>query len=59
MPSRPCHCGSGEESEELLDARGIYVSRICSKCEEAVKRRYRPDIFTDSSYWADEPIEEE
>lgn len=59
MVARPCNCGSGKESYELLDARGIYVSRVCADCENVVKSHYRPEIFRDSSYWADEPIEED
>jgi len=56
---RTCHCGSGLESYELLDARGIYCGRVCETCESGVRSRYRPDIFEDSGYWADEPIDEE
>ena len=54
-----CHCGSGLPSRELLDARGIYCSRVCDECEQRVRQQFRPDIFTDSNYWADEPIEED
>jgi len=54
-----CPCGSGMEYEELYDARGIYCGRYCPKCEGAVRARYRADIFTDSNYWHDEPIEED
>lgn len=56
---RSCKCGSGRHSYELLDARGIYCARVCEKCEDEVKSRYRPDIFEDMNYWADEPIEED
>lgn len=54
---RECPCGSGKDSWELLDARGIYVSRVCEDCEEEKKSHYRPEIFEDSSYEIDEPIE--
>ena len=54
-----CNCGSGLESWELLDARGIYCARVCMKCKDKVKSSFRPDIFTDSTYWHDEPIEED
>lgn len=54
-----CDCGSGENSYDLFDARGIYCCKVCSKCEAEKKGRYRPEIFTDSDYWADEPIDEE
>lgn len=52
-----CRCGSGEPREELLDARGIFVSYVCSHCGPDVKRSYRPEIFTNSNYEADEAIE--
>lgn len=54
-----CPCGSGQPSEELYDARGIYCARVCSKCEKRKRAGFRPDIFTDSSYWTVEPIEED
>jgi len=54
---RPCRCGSGEPSRELLDARGIYCGRVCDRCEAEKRREFRPEIFTDSEYEADEPIE--
>ena len=57
--SKPCNCGSGELRYELSDARGIFVTFVCEKCEAKIKEGYRPDIFTDSNYWADEPVEED
>jgi hypothetical protein len=57
MAQRPCTCGSGLDSYELIDARGIYCARICDKCETAKTQQYRPEIFTDPSYETDEPIE--
>jgi hypothetical protein len=56
---RPCICGSGLPSQRLYDAKGIYVSRVCAKCEAEVRSHYRPEIFTDPAYKVDEPIEEE
>lgn len=56
---RPCTCGSGLASEEVLDARGIYVCRVCDKCREVKLRGYRPEVLTDPNYLADEPIEED
>lgn len=56
---RPCSCGSGLESEEVLDARGIYIARVCDKCREAKLKGYRPEVLTDPNYEADEPIEED
>ena len=54
-----CNCGSEEEAEEVYDARGIYVARVCDKCRKEKLSHYRPDIFTDSDYWTDEPIDPE
>jgi hypothetical protein len=56
---RLCGCGSGEFSYDLNDARGIYCCQVCSKCEDEKMSHYRPEIFTNSSYWADEAIEGE
>ena len=55
----PCICGSGLESQQLFDARGIYVSWVCRKCEQKVRSKFRPEIFTNSHYEVDEPIEDE
>jgi hypothetical protein len=54
-----CLCGSGQERRELVDARGIFCCYICDKCEKEKRAEFRPDIFTDSNYWTDEPIEED
>lgn len=54
-----CACGSGYTRYELLDARGISCGYVCSECEEKIKAKYRPEIFTDSMYEANEPIEPE
>ena len=56
---RECNCGSGKPSWELLDSRGIYCGRVCEDCEAAARASFRPEIFEDSSYWHDEPVEEE
>ena len=55
--ARPCACGSGLARRELADARGIFCAFVCDKCEKEKRAGFRPDIFTDSSYWHDEPIE--
>ena len=59
MPLTECPCGSGEYPEALYDARGIFCCYVCDKCEKEKKSRYRPEIFEDGNYWADEPIDEE
>lgn len=55
--TRPCPCGSGEDSYWQYDARGIELCRTCPKCHKEKMARYRLDVLTDSNYWADEPIE--
>ena len=56
---RACPCGSGRESFWQNDARGIPLCRTCAKCHKEKMSRYRPDVLTDSNYWADEAIEED
>jgi hypothetical protein len=56
---RPCPCGSGLDSQWQCDARGIELCRTCSKCHAEKMKKYRPDVLSDSNYWADEPIEPE
>jgi len=43
----------------LYDARGIFVDFVCPSCVKKVKSKYRPEIFEDPGYYADEPIEPE
>lgn len=54
---RECPCGSGEWPEVVHDARGIFVSYVCSRCRRERLKSYRPEIFTDPHYPADEQIE--
>lgn len=54
-----CSCGSGEHQEEIHDARGIFVVRVCSKCKRERLKGFRKEIFTDSDYEHDEPISED
>lgn len=56
---RPCNCGSGKPSWELVDARGIYCGRVCEDCEQQKRAQFRPEIFEDAGYYADEAIEED
>jgi hypothetical protein len=56
---RECPCGSGKDSEENYDARGIYLCRTCPDCHEEKMGGYRQDVLTDSNYECDEPIGEE
>jgi hypothetical protein len=58
MEIRMCHCGSGLPSRELSDAQGIYIGRVCDRCERATRAHYRPEIFSGYDQDdVDEPIE--
>jgi len=39
------------------DARGIYIGRVCKRCERAILSTYRPEVLSDPNYEADEDIE--
>lgn len=54
-----CMCGSGKPRRALNDARGIFCGYVCDDCEESVRAKFRPEIFDDGNYEADEPIEPE
>lgn len=41
------------------DARGIYLCRVCDQCQSEQLAQFRPDVLTNPSYHADEPIEPE
>ncbi len=43
--SKPCRCGSGENSWWEMDGRGIPLCRVCSKCREEKLSKYRPEIL--------------
>jgi hypothetical protein len=45
-----CHCGSGKFPEARHDARGIFLTYTCSKCEREKMAGFRPDVLTDSGY---------
>jgi hypothetical protein len=46
------------EREARYDARGIFLTYVCEKCEKEKLSHYRPDVLTDSNYWHDEPIDD-
>ena len=46
-----------DESEELYDGYGIYLTRVCPACREEAMSHYRSDIF--EQYETDEQIEPE
>jgi len=58
--SRPCDCGSGQDSEWQFDGQGIPLVRACAKCKQKKLSKYRPEIlkrYTQAD--VDEPIEPE
>lgn len=57
MKSRPCPCGSGQESWWENDARGIPLARVCAKCKQTKLKGYRHDVLHNPNYVADEAIE--
>ena len=54
-----CNCGSGQSSWWESDARGIPLARVCLECVDKKLSKYRPEVLTNSNYYADEPIEAE
>jgi hypothetical protein len=52
-----CPYGSGEFPDAQHDARGIFLCYTCPKSEAEKLSHYRPDVLTDSNYWADEAID--
>lgn len=59
MNVRPCPCGSGKDSYWQNDARGIPLCRTCDTCHDEKMKRYRPEVLSDSSYYADECIDDD
>ncbi len=41
------------------DARGVPLCRVCDFCRTTKLSKYRPEVLTNPSYTADEPIEED
>ena len=56
---KACNCGSGQASWWESDARGIPLTRVCLECVDKKLSKYRPEVLTNSNYYADEPIEPE
>jgi len=54
-----CPCGSGQDRDELSDARGIFCAFVCGDCEATKRAKYRPEIFASASYAHDEPIDDD
>ena len=54
-----CLDGHLADTWDLVDARGIYCCKVCSRCVRIKERTYRPEIFTNPNYVHDEPIEED
>ena len=60
MENLDYHQCKREDSWEKYDAQGIYLCRVCDKCERSKLAQYRPEILQGYGQ-ADvsEPIEEE
>jgi hypothetical protein len=56
---KECSCGSGLHRRAIYDARSIFLTYACEKCERTKLSGYRRDIFTNPNYDHDEPIDEE
>ena len=54
-----CSCGSGLWRRELKDARGISCGFVCDRCEARKREQFRSEIFEDSRYETDEPIDDD
>jgi hypothetical protein len=52
-----CSCGSGKYPYPIYDGYGIYLTRVCERCEPKVVSRFRKDIF--EAYDCDEQIDED
>ena len=56
---RECSCGSKQIAPAHYDARGIFLTYACEKCEKQKLSGFREDVLTDPNYWHDEPLDEE
>jgi hypothetical protein len=57
MRDRSCSCGSGLSKRAAYDARGIFLTYVCDRCEGERLAGYRPEVLSDAAYEADEPID--
>ena len=55
----PCREGHVFSTYRLYDARRIYCGRVCERCEDYKRAQFAPEIFNDSGYAHDEPIDSE
>jgi hypothetical protein len=51
--------GLRSEGRDAYDARGIYLCKVCDKCEAYKLGKFRPEVLTSATYSHDEPIDEE
>jgi hypothetical protein len=58
MP-RECSCGSGLTPSALHDARGIFLTFACNRCEARKLAGFRPDVLTDPNYPTTEDIDDD
>ena len=53
-----CRCGSGEPRRALYDARGIFCTYVCDRCETERRKEFRSEVFADANYSHEEPIDD-
>ncbi len=51
-----CFCGSDLPRRPAYDARGIFLTNVCDRCEREKLSHFRPDVLTDPNYEHDEPL---
>jgi hypothetical protein len=56
---KACPCGSGLRRRATYDARNIFLTYVCDRCERRRLAGFRPEVLTDPNYSHCEPIEEE
>lgn len=52
-----CYCGSGKFHRPAYDARGIFLTFVCDKCEQEKLKEFDPDVLVNPNYQTDEPID--
>ena len=41
----------------MYDARGIYIAKMCDRCERDRLKAYRPEVLTDRNYECCEDVD--
>ena len=59
MNKNPCIDGHQSQAYWKYDARGIPLAKICKVCAAWKLAKYRPEVLTNSNYYADESVDGE